>query len=240
MSKYKHVYISSGHSKYLPGAVGNGYKEHELAAKVVDKIYKKLLDKGVEVYKYHDNNATSVSTNLNNIIGKHLSHSDGIDISVHLNSGGGTGSEVLFRGDQKGRAIKYSSVISKSLHLKDRGPKLRTDLAFLNSLSLRGRDPLLFELCFIDSKSDVNNLLKYIDDLVDGIVKTILDEVDYNKGVSTKAVKKSSTSNSKVYTVKNGDSLWSIAQAKNTTVSNLRERNGLKGDLIHIGDKLKY
>ncbi|PGV47819.1 C40 family peptidase [Bacillus sp. AFS037270] len=55
-----------------------------------------------------------------------------------------------------------------------------------------------------------------------------------------KVVAKTSTSpSSVVYTVKSGDSLSLIAKRYGTTVTQLKSWNGLKSDLIRIGQKLK-
>lgn len=42
------------------------------------------------------------------------------------------------------------------------------------------------------------------------------------------------------YTVSSGDSLWQIAAQYGTTVEHLKALNGLKSDLIYVGQKLKY
>jgi lysozyme len=42
------------------------------------------------------------------------------------------------------------------------------------------------------------------------------------------------------YVVRSGDSLWTIAEAKRTTIAKLKSKNGLKGDTIYPGQKLKY
>lgn len=49
----------------------------------------------------------------------------------------------------------------------------------------------------------------------------------------------SSSSSGNVYTVNSGDSLSKIASIHKTTVSRLKELNGLAGDLILVGQKLK-
>jgi LysM repeat protein len=56
---------------------------------------------------------------------------------------------------------------------------------------------------------------------------------------TTKPAKKSVVVPAKTYTVKKGDTLWEIAKAKGTTVTALRKLNGIKGDTITIGSKLK-
>lgn len=43
----------------------------------------------------------------------------------------------------------------------------------------------------------------------------------------------------KSYTVKSGDSLWSIAQKNGTTISQLKTANNLRSDLILVGQVLK-
>ena len=41
------------------------------------------------------------------------------------------------------------------------------------------------------------------------------------------------------YTVKSGDSLWSISQKFNTTVDNLKRLNNLNSNILSIGMNLK-
>lgn len=57
---------------------------------------------------------------------------------------------------------------------------------------------------------------------------------------NTTTNKSSGTATYKYYTVKKGDSLWTIAQANGTTVEELRKLNGFGPKVVlHIGDKIK-
>src|SRR5690606_26702001 len=96
----------------------------------------------------------------------------------------------------------------------------------------------LTENLFIDTKADADflkkeaNLKKLGQAHAIGIAKYF--------GLKKKVAFKPKTNTSTgTYTVKSGDTLWSIAQKYGTTVSKLKALNGLTSDLIRPGQKLK-
>ncbi|KJJ42077.1 D-gamma-glutamyl-meso-diaminopimelic acid endopeptidase [Bacillus subtilis] len=58
-------------------------------------------------------------------------------------------------------------------------------------------------------------------------------------GKSTSSKSSSSSSSSSTYKVKSGDSLWKISKKYGMTISELKKLNGLKSDLLRIGQVLK-
>ncbi|GKS82271.1 muramidase [Ligilactobacillus pabuli] len=60
-----------------------------------------------------------------------------------------------------------------------------------------------------------------------------------HKQPAHKAAKPQASAPTGSYVVKKSDSLWSIANAHNTTIAKLREWNHLTGSVIYIGQKLK-
>ena len=67
-----------------------------------------------------------------------------------------------------------------------------------------------------------------------------------NVGKSSSSTQQSQSSSSTTsaaktseYTVKSGDSLWKIASANATTVTQLKALNNLSSDIIYVGQKLK-
>jgi hypothetical protein len=74
-----------------------------------------------------------------------------------------------------------------------------------------------------------NNLYEY-DERPDDYVEAIIPEPVNRKPKST---------TSKTYTVKRGDSLYTIAKARRTTPSAIMKKNGLKSAAIKPGQKLK-
>jgi peptidoglycan hydrolase-like protein with peptidoglycan-binding domain len=150
------ICLSSGHGSKVPGA--SGYVEEvPEARRVVEQLASDLRSLGVEAPTFHDNESTSVQQNLNTIIAWHDSHGPhDLDVSVHFNANEVTSSpvgvEVLWV-TQEALAAEVSAAISNASGLKNRGPKYRSDLAFLNGCNEKS---ILIEVAFCDSSADVD------------------------------------------------------------------------------------
>lgn len=83
--------------------------------------------------------------------------------------------------------------------------------------------PIIVEYGFLDSPGDdvaqlKNNYARYADAVVNAVAQYV---------------------EAYGYTVKTGDSLWSIAKQLNTTVDQLKQLNNLSGNLLTVGQVLK-
>ena len=156
---YDTVCISSGHSTKCQGAVGPspwGLNEVAEATRVADRVAEYLReDCDVDVSVFHDTISNDQSENLNRICSWHNERTRDLDISVHFNASSVTddprGVEVLYV-TQEDLARRLSAAIAQAGSLKDRGPKYRNDLAFLNNTEMPA---VLLEICFVDSSHDV-------------------------------------------------------------------------------------
>ncbi|KKI90189.1 D-gamma-glutamyl-meso-diaminopimelic acid endopeptidase [Bacillus sp. SA1-12] len=135
---------------------------------------------------------------------------------------------------QKLIGLTATAVVSSSLF---------TSIAAAESIKVKSGDTL-WEL-----SRDYNTSVKTLMDLnrlssdflrvgqvieVPGPKKTLSSNSSSSKG-TTQTKPTTSTS---AYKVKAGDSLWVIARRYNTSVSELKKLNGLKGDLIYVGQSL--
>jgi len=171
------VVISSGDGKYIRGA--SGYiDEVDEARKVVETVADELREVGVEVTTYHDDVSDSQSENLDRIVDFHNSRTRDLDISVHFNAYETTskpmGCEVLYV-SSTGMEIADEVVdrICNVSGLINRGPKKRTDLAFLNGTE---EPAILIETCFVDSKADVDIYYEHYDVICGAIADAISGE----------------------------------------------------------------
>ena len=94
-------------------------------------------------------------------------------------------------------------------------------------------EPILVEYGFIDNDKDVlklkNNLLEY----VEGVVKALAEYTNTPYKKPGQQIE-----NPGIYTVKKGDTLYSIAAKSNTTIAMLRQLNKLTSDILSIGQVL--
>lgn len=149
MAKYN---VHGGHNKKVPGA-SKYLDEVTEDRKVKDAVIKYLRAAGHTVYDCTDDAGTTQPKNLANIVAKCNSHSGiTLDISIHLNAGGGTGCEVYYTSSKgKTYAGKVSAAVASALGIKDRGAKESDTLYVLNHTTAPA---ILVECCFVDNKTD--------------------------------------------------------------------------------------
>ena len=148
MAKYN---VHGGHNRKVPGASGI-LDEVTEDRKVKDAVIKYLKAAGHTVYDCTDDAGTTQPKNLANIVAKCNAHTVDLDISIHLNAGGGTGCEVYYTSSKgKTYAGKVSAAVASALGIKDRGAKESDTLYVLNHTTAPA---ILVECCFVDNKTD--------------------------------------------------------------------------------------
>lgn len=145
--------VHGGHNRICPGA-GKYLDEVTEDRKVKDRVIALLRAAGHTVYDCTDDVGRTSGANLANIVAKCNSHRVALDISIHLNAGGGHGVEVLYYpGSSVGysKAVVTSAAVANALGIANRGAKERPGLYVLrNTVS----PAILVECCFVDSQSD--------------------------------------------------------------------------------------
>lgn len=169
------VYIDAGHGQndsnnglWDPGAIGNGWREADLTADLARRVGNILTNKyGIACYVndkggyYKLRQADAEARDCTSLV------------SIHFNSGGGTGSESL---RHSYHAAESSFDLQRSVHpgmisgvgLKDRGMKTQ-QVAVLS-----GKIPAtLLEICFIDNSHDMATYNSKRDQVAESIAYAI-------------------------------------------------------------------
>lgn len=159
------ICISVGHGRsagggYDSGAVGGGFHEFRIARKIGFYIAEALKNYGCDTVLINYDADMYLTDRIAYV------NRENFDLAaeIHLNAGGGTGSEVYYKhADEGGKklAAKISEGIAKTFSLRDRGAKTKLNSAggdyfgFVRSVRCRS---LLIETVFIDSSSDRKNV----------------------------------------------------------------------------------
>ena len=95
-------------------------------------------------------------------------------------------------------------------------------------------ESVLVEYGFIDNTNDAYKLQNNLDDLVEGAVKAIAEYlgVPYTKPGIT-------VNDQDTYTVKKGDTLYSISKKQNIPIDTIIKLNNLTSSNLEIGQQLK-
>lgn len=150
------IIINAGHTKLEGGTGAVGFVNESIETRKISyEILKQLADTKHEVIP------AVFDKSLNNLKDAVNCSNDNIAdlfISIHLNAGGGHGSEIYtWKGQQTDRARKVLNNLA-SIGFKDRGIKDGSKLYVIKNTKC---EAMLIEICFVDNKSDIdlfNNL----------------------------------------------------------------------------------
>ena len=188
MAKPTKIELHVGHFGDGTGAKGH-IDEVAEARKVTKRIFEILQANKVPSTYFEDTTSKNQTKNLNTLVSHHNKDTNGLVVSVHFNAGGdgskAIGTEVLYY-DQKALAQRLVNAISNASGLKNRGAKSNKKLAVLkNTLE----PAVLLEVCFVNSKIDVDAYQKNFEAICLNIAKVLATHIGWSviDNVNTKA-----------------------------------------------------
>jgi len=230
------IVIDAGHGGNDGGASGNGIIEKDLTLKISNYMYDRFKELGIPVTLTRSTDETlSPSERTNRILNAYGNDPDVIVISNHINAGGGDGAEVIY-------ALRNNNTLANKIltSLQAAGQNARKayqrrlpsdtskDYYFIHR-DTGVTQPVIVEYGFLDSTGDdVEQLKNNYEKYAEAVVKAVAEYLNINY-VPTEG---------NYYTVKSGDSLYSIASNYGITVDELKNANALTSNLLSVGQIL--
>lgn len=232
MNNYK-IIIDPGHGGTDNGASGNDIIEKNMTLAISKIMYNELKRLGIPVYITRETDETlSPTQRVNRIKNAFGNDSNVIVVSNHINAGGAEGAEVIY-------ALRNNETLSSKVlnELAKNGQTIRKyyqkrgtsnpskDYYFM----LRDTAPyesIIVEYGFLDNTKDAAKLKKNYERYAYATLEALLDYIGYSKD------------DLDYYTVKSGDTLYSIAKKYGITVDKLKDLNNLNSNMISVNQKL--
>jgi len=231
------IVIDAGHGGKDPGASGNGIIEKELTLDISEYMNQRFKELGIPSVMTRTSDETLGQTErVNRVLDAFGNSGDVIVISNHINAGGGEGAEVIYplrRDDKLASKILNEIVVAGQKGRKYYQLRLPSNPSKDYYYILRetpNTNAVIVEYGFLDTAEDAKRLKENYKDYAEAVVRAVASYI----GVPYSAV-----SGTGFYTVKKGDTLWSIATANGITVSKLKELNNLSTNELKVGDTLK-
>lgn len=230
------IFIDPGHGGSDPGAVANGLKEKDLTLTIALKI-KHMLDNQftghiATLSRYRDDTLTlKERTDMAN--GWRADYL----MSIHINAGGGTGFESFTYHKQYPNKSKTNSV-RKVIH-----DEIVNETGFRN----RGKREANFHMLRESAMSAVLTENGFLDHDIDA--KNLKDDSFLNKIARGHAVglakaigleRRTVVTDDRFYMIRQGDTLWRIAQMKQLNVADLLRLNpSIDEKELQVGQRIR-
>lgn len=233
----KNVVLDSGHGGEDPGTIANGITEKDYTLKISEYIHKRLDEMGVPNQMTRTSDVTlTPSERQKKVQSFYGNGSDVIVVSNHINAGGGDGAEIIY-------ALRNNDTFARKIatEFENAGQNVRKyyqrrlpsnpakDYYYIMR-DTPNNETVIVEYGFVDSTGDdVLQLKNNWENLAEAVTKAI---VEYAGG------KYVAPAGSNYYTVKSGDSLWSISKKFGVSVDELKNANNLSSNLLSVGQNL--
>lgn len=235
------IVVDAGHGGSDPGAVSGNLREKDFTLKAANYMYNRFKELGVPVAITRDSDTTlSRAERLNTMRNTFGNDSKVLVLSNHINAGGGEGAEVVY-------PLRASSALPSMIldEIGNRGqikrkyyqrvlPEDPSKDYYYIMRETPNTTALLIEYGFIDNPNDQRKLQNNLLDYVEGVVEAVSNYIGINYVPPGGVVPDTDG----LYTVKRGDTLYSIARQYNTTVDNLKSLNRLTSNTLSIGQTL--
>ena len=227
------IVIDAGHGGEDSGAVGNGIIEKDLNLKIANYMYDRFKSLGIPVKIIRSTDETiSPNERVNRVLNAFGNSKDVIVISNHINAGGGDGAEVIYplRSDDKLPNLILNELEKEGQNIRKayqrRYPSNPNKDYYFMQRNTGLTQTLTVEYGFLDStKDDVDQLKNNYERYAEAVVRAVLEYIGVPYNVNK-------------YTVKKGDTLYSISNKYNVSVNELKQVNNLTKDILNIGQNL--
>lgn len=230
------VIVDAGHGGNDPGAVNGNIKEKDLTLQAAKYIDRRLKELGINSVLTRDDDEYLPREDRIRRINSITNNQPAILISNHINAGGGEGAEIVYalRNDSTLADITLQNIgevgqIKRKVYQRRLPENPNLDYYYILRESGQNTEPILIEYGFIDNIKDQNKLLNYLDNYAEAVVKAVAEYTN------TPYLEPNT---SEQYTVQRGDTLYSISQKFNISISKLKELNNLESNTILPGQIL--
>ncbi|MGO1100523.1 N-acetylmuramoyl-L-alanine amidase [Priestia megaterium] len=244
----KKIYLDAGHGGADVGAVGaNGLYEKNLVLKIQQYLIS-YLNSTYSDFTIKTTRTTDTFLSLSQRASQANSWGADAFMSIHVNAGGGTGYEDYVYRSASNASKTFQSIVHgqvQSTLLSYNHPNRGRKSANYAVLRLTNMPAVLTEIAFIDNRTDAALLQNeaFLKSMGESYAKGIAVYLNLprravpNPNPTPTPNPSPSEPGTKTYTIKQGDTLYSIAQKYNITVQALQEANtGLSDPLtLQVG-----